>query len=182
MAEAQDVRAAYVAKAKAELDELVSRGVVVAGNAFSQVLLVKGSLDEGELGERLLRGADGDALRAALGALGYAPEDWVGLASVGADGTPLDPETLRLAVTTLDPATVIACDDDAAAALREAYVEELASLESLQAAMLEPGVIAHVLGMRVMALGGFEASLTDPKAKQRMWARLKRLPPLGEPY
>ena len=45
-----------------------------------------------------------------------------------------------------------------------------------------PGVLARILGMRVLNLGGFEASLNDPKAKQLMWARLKLLPPLGEPY
>ena len=45
-----------------------------------------------------------------------------------------------------------------------------------------PGVLARILGMRVMNLGGFEESLADPKAKQVMWARLKTLPPEGEPY
>ena len=50
------------------------------------------------------------------------------------------------------------------------------------AAMLAPGHVVRILGMRVMALGGFEAALADPHAKQVMWARLKQLPPLGEPY
>ena len=42
--------------------------------------------------------------------------------------------------------------------------------------------MVQLLGMRVTALGGFEESLSNPKAKQLMWARLKQLPPLGEPY
>ena len=49
-------------------------------------------------------------------------------------------------------------------------------------AMLAPGLVAHVLGRRVLALDGFEAALADGRAKQRMWAYLKQLPPLGAPY
>ena len=36
------VREEYLEKARAELDDLVSAGVVMVGNAFSQVLLLKG--------------------------------------------------------------------------------------------------------------------------------------------
>ncbi|MCH3967387.1 MAG: hypothetical protein PHR15_07160 [Atopobiaceae bacterium] len=180
--ERTDRRAAYVDKATVELRGLVEEGVVMSGNAFSQVLLAKGQPDAGELPERLLAGADGEALRAALAALGYAPEDWVGLATCDADGTALDSQTLRLAVTALDPATVIALDDAAAGALREAYGPELVALPDLQAAMLAPGVVAQVAGMRMMGLGGFEAALADKPAKQLMWARLKQVRPLGEPF
>lgn len=198
----------YVNKAKAELNDLVEAGVVMAGNAFSQVLLLKGEPEEaagdpagsatsggaaGAAGDepqgeasgkptKLLAGPDGKALRAALGALGYAPEDWAGLSTIDADGYALAPGTLRLAIVTLDPSTVIALDEPAAAALREAYADELVDLEALDQATLQPGVLAQVLGMRVMNLGGFEQSLSDKRAKQLMWARLKRLPPLGEPY
>ena len=48
--------------------------------------------------------------------------------------------------------------------------------------MLADGEVAQVLGMRVMALGGFAASLSSQHEKQLMWARLKQIPPLGEPY
>lgn len=174
------VREEYLEKARAELDDLVSAGVVMAGNAFSQVLLLKGEPESG--GAQLLSDRDGQALRAALGRLGYAPEDWAGLSSNDAEGFPLVPGTLRLAIVTLDPSTVIALDDAAAAALREAFADELVELANLDAATLAPGCLAQVQGMRVMALGGFEESLADPKAKQIMWARLKRLPPLAEPY
>ena len=173
-------REEYVEKARAELADLVEAGVVTCGNAFSQVLLVKGE-PEAE-GSALLTGPDGKALHAALNKLGYAPEDWCGLSITDADGFALAPGTLRLAVVTLDPSTVIALDEPAAAALREAYADELVDLEALEAATLMPGVVARVLGMRVLNLGGFEQALTDPKAKQRMWAFLKQLPPLGEPY
>ena len=99
-----------------------------------------------------------------------------------AEGYPLVPGTLRLAIATLDPDTLVALDDVAAAAIREAFADELVELESLDAATLSPGLVVRVLGMRVLALGGFEKSLSDPKAKQLMWARLKQLPPQGEPY
>ena len=74
------------------------------------------------------------------------------------------------------------CDNEAANLLREAYADDLASLEGFEEAMLVDGLVVHVAGMRVMALGGFEAALSDARQKQVMWARLKQLPPLGEPY
>ena len=177
---AMGVREEFLEKEKVELGDLAEAGVVMAGNAFSQALLLKGEPERGDA--KLLEGPDGAALRAALKALGYAPEDWVGLSTCDAEGYPLVPGTLRLAITTLDPSTVIAIDESAAAALREAYADELVDLEALEAAALMPGVLARILGMRVMNLGGFEESLADPKAKQVMWARLKTLPPEGEPY
>ena len=170
----------YVNKAKAELGDLADAGVVMSGNAFSPVLLVKGEPEES--GVKLLAGPDGDALRAALGALGYAPEEWAALSVRDAEGFPLVPGTLRLAIATLDPATVIALDAPAASAICEAVADELVELESLEAATLAPGYVVRLLGMRVLALGGFEQSLADAKAKQVMWARLKQVPPLGEPY
>ena len=107
-----------------DLDALGARGVIMAGNAFSPVVLVKGELDEAErAGGELLAGADGRALRAAL-----------------------------------------------------------AAIEDFDTAMRKPGLIAHVLGRRVLALDGFEAALADPREKQRMWAYLKRLPPASAPY
>ena len=182
MSRGQEVSDAYLAKARAELDELVARGVCMAGNAFSSALLVKGEPEEGELPDRLLAGADGGALRAALSALGYEPQDWAGLATVDADGAPLPAGLVRLAVTTLDAECVVLCDEGAARAMREAYADELSVLDDLSQAMLADGVVVPLLGMRVMALGGFAAALADPRRKQVMWARLKLLRPATEPY
>ncbi|WP_307975002.1 hypothetical protein [uncultured Parolsenella sp.] len=180
-----DVRKESLDKARAELGDLAQAGVVMTGNAFSHVLLVKGEPEvpaaDGSM-PALLEGPDGKALHAALGALGYAPEDWGGLSVNDVEGYPLVPGTLRLAIATLDPSTLVALDDAAAAAIREAFADELVELESLDAATLAPGLVVRILGMRVLALGGFEKSLSDPKAKQLMWARLKQLPPEGEPY
>ena len=184
MASERDARRrAYLDKAAAEIDALAARGVRMGGNAFSSVLLVKGELSEAEKNdEPPFSGADGAALRASLERLGYPPEDWEWLLTVDADGAVLDAGLLRGAVCALDPATLVCCDEAAAAVLREAYADELASLESLEEAMLVPGNVVHLLGMRVLNLGGFAAALADPHEKQVMWARLKRIPPLGEPF
>ena len=179
----EDKRAAWAAKTHLELEALAARGAVMAGNAYSSVLLVKGEpSDEERAGGRLLAGEDGKALRAALQALGYAPEDWSVLAAWGEGGERLDPELFREAVCTLDPATIILCDEAAADLMREAYAEDLSVLESFEEAMLTPGTAAQVLGVRTMNLGGFAAALADKRQKAIMWQRLKKLPPLGEPY
>ena len=179
----EDRRAAYLAKTHREIAVLADRGVRMAGNALSSVCLVKGDLSDAErAGGALLGGPDGVALRASLTALGYAPEDWCGLATVDEAGHALDPELLRLAVVTLDPDTLVVCDETAAAALREALADELVALPDIRQSMLEPGLVVIVLGMRVLNLGGFAASLGEEAQKQLMWARLKQLPPLGEPY
>lgn len=176
-------RRAYVDKTAAEVDALAARGVRMGGNAFSSVLLCKGELSDAEKdGGPGFAGEDGRALRASLERLGYAPEDWATLLTVDDDGAPLAPALVREAVCALDPATLVCCDEAAAAAVREAYADDLATLESLEEAMLEPGYVTHVCGMRVLNLGGFEAALADPHEKQLMWARLKQIPPLGEPY
>jgi len=67
-------RLAFVNKVATEVARLEAAGVVLAGNAFSSVCFLKGELSRQEReGAALLSGADGDALRASLAALGYAP-------------------------------------------------------------------------------------------------------------
>ena len=200
----RDRKAALLAAERGELDALRARGVRMAGNAFSSIVLVKGSLNEAELsGAPLLSGADGTALRAALLCLGYPPEDFCALAALGgpaapadmpdgatsvvaapaADaGAPLPPELFREVLEALDPECVVLLDEAAADVMREAYADALSAIEQFEVAMLMPGLVASVLGRRVLALGGFEAALSDPAAKQRAWAYLKQVPPAGAPY
>lgn len=176
-------RRACIDKTAAEVDSLEARGVCLSGNAFSQILLAKGELNQDELaGAEPLSGADGRALKASLSALGYAPEDWETLLTCTATGESLDAELVREAVVALDPATLVCCDESAADAVRDAWADELAALDTLDEALLTPGLVVHISGMRVLNLGGFEAALSDPHQKQIMWARLKKIPPLGEPY
>lgn len=188
------IRDAYQAAVQQELDALAQRGVLMAGDASSDIVLVKGVLNEREqAGAELLSGSDGDAVRAALLRLGYPPEAFCALGAVYGEGdagvvpvrpagTPLEPALFRETLEALDPEAVVLLDDVAAGAMREAYAESLAQIEQFEVAMLEPGLVAHVLGRRVLALDGFEAALADPAAKQRMWAYLKQLPPAGAPY
>lgn len=176
-------RQAYLEKTRSEVASLVERGVRMGGNAFSPVLLAKGELTAEEAaGAEPFSGADGAALKASLKALGYAPEDWETLVATDADGAPLSPDLMRLTIATLDPATLVCCDEAATQAVRDAYAEELSSLEDLNEALLPAGMVAHVCGMRFLNLGGFAAALSDPAQKQVMWHRLKQVPPLAEPY
>lgn len=173
-----------------ELASLGRRGVRMTGNAYSPIVLVKGELNQAErAGGELLGGADGTALRAALTAIGYAPEDFCALSSVCGvaeeavvPGEALPTELFREALEALDPEAVLLLDDAAADAMREAYADALVVIEDFDTAMLRPGLVAHVLGRRVLALDGFEASLSDKREKQRMWAYIKQLPPAGAPY
>lgn len=185
---------ALAAAVEQELGSLQARGVRIAGNAFSPVVLIKGELNADELaGESLLSGADGTALRAALSAIGWEPQDFCALATVFGTGEPgivdgpvsgdaVPAELFREALEALDPEAIVLLDDAAADAMREAYADALAIIEDFDTAMLKPGLVAPVLGRRVLALNGFEAALTESRQKQRMWAYLKQLPPLGAPY
>lgn len=190
----QERKEALADAAEQELKGLEARGVRMAGNAFSPVVLVKGELNDAERsGEPLLSGADGTALRAALGAIGWEPQDLCVLAAVAGSGDeavagglmagePLPVDLFREALEALDPEAVILLDDAAADLLRETYADALAIVEDFDTAMLKPGLIAPVLGRRVLALDGFEAALSQPAEKQRMWAYLKQMPPLGAPH
>lgn len=189
---ARERRIALAAQARQELEALEAAGARMAGNGYSPILLVKGDLNEAERsGGDLLAGVDGQALRAALDAIGWAPEDFCALATVAgagdgtgpvAAGEPLPTETLREAVEALDPEAVVLLDAAAADAFRAAYDDELSAIEDAGAAALTPGIVASVLGRRMLALPGFEASLSDAHAKQVCWAYLKQLKPLGAPY
>lgn len=185
--------ALYLERARREAGELARAGFLLAGSAFADVLLVKGEPGPAELaGGDLLSGPDGAALRAALARLGYPDDAWGACSSFAgtpsgdpADGVPgapaegvvggfrpAAPADVAWAVEVFDPELVVALDAPAARALQDAW--------GLEAPLVE-GSPAVVRGRRVLALGGFEASLSDAHAKQVMWARLKLVPPLGAP-
>lgn len=178
-----DIRAAYHAIMQKEANKLAKEGLNLEGQAFSPLLILKGKLSEAEKnGSELLGGADGKALRAALDALGYAPEDWCVAATINADGEPLEGDLFRLTLTSLQPNTLVICDEEAASVVRNAYAEELELLEDSKGAVLEAGTLVNVMGMRLMNLGGFADALGDETQKQIMWARLKKVGPLEAPY
>ncbi len=182
-ANATNPKEAAWAKAKVEVEALEAAGAVMVGSAFPEVLFVKGTPNEREAaGEALLSGADGEALSKALTALGYPPEGWACILGRTADGEPATPELLRRAVAVLAPFTLVALDDVARRLACEAFADDLTALADLSEALLEPGFVAHAAGLRIVSLGGFERALASPERKQLMWARLKRVPPLSEPY
>ena len=88
----------------------------------------------------------------------------------------------REALEALDPEAVLLLDTAAADLMRETYADALVAIDDFDTAMLKPGLVAHVLGRRVLALDGFEAALGDKREKQRMWAYIKQLGPAGAPY
>lgn len=189
-ASAQMKKAALEAT-RQELDSLCARGVRMEGNAFSPIVLIKGDLNEEErAGGALLGGADGTALRASCTAIGYAPEDFCALAAVAGEGddpaltlgATLATEVFREALEALDPEAVLLLDATAADLMRETYADALVAIDDFDTAMLKPGLVAHVLGRRVLALDGFEAALGDKREKQRMWAYIKQIGPVGAPY
>ncbi len=176
------VRSLYGAKAREEIAALLAAGAVLSGNAYSSVLLVKGEPGAAErAGGALLSGPDGQALRSALAALSYAPEDWCAAATWDNAGNPVDAALMARIIATLSPLTVVVCDEAACAVVRDALAQDLVGLASIEEAMLCPGWPVRARGMRLMALGGFEAALADPERKRLMWARMKQLPPLDQP-
>lgn len=190
-ASAQMKKAALEAT-RQELDALCARGVRWEGNAFSPIVLIKGDLNEEEAcWRRAFGGADGTALRASCTAIGYAPEDFCALAAVAGEGDDpgtftlgamLPTEVFREALEALDPEAVLLLDATAADLMRETYADALVAIDDFDTAMLKPGLVAHVLGRRVLALDGFEAALGDKREKQRMWAYIKQIGPVGAPY
>ena len=166
-----------LARTREEALQLAEAGFACAGSAVAQVGFLKGELSDGELaGGELLGGADGAALRASLAKLGYPEGCWAALSTrvrtAGQPWRPASPEDLAWAIEVVDPELVCALDDEAARALQAAWGLDVP---------LEDGRVTRVLGRRVLALGGFEAALGDARSKQVMWARLKLVPPLGEP-
>lgn len=166
----------YLERTRQEVRQVRDAGFLLAGHAYGSVLLVKGELGPAEcLGAPLLSGPDGPALVAALGRLGYTDDAWAACSSVvrvGDEWEDAPPQDLAWAVEVFDPELVIALDGAAARGLTRGW------------SLAEPlalGVVTRVRGRRVLALDGFEEALTDPRAKQRMWAWLKQVPPLAAP-
>jgi len=173
-------RSLHEARVRAELaaaDALApgSDAVRVRGALLADVAVVKGLAGPAEAaGDPALSDADGVALALALVALGHSLLGVFYTLSRPEPG--IDParraERLRLQLEAVDPALVIALDAEAAADLAEAF----------GTAAFVPGQMVRVLGRRVVALEGFEASLGDAKRKRRAWEQLKAARAEGAVY
>lgn len=150
--------------------QLQASGYQPSGSIAGSVLFLKSQLNQAEKdGAELLSQADGQALKSALAALGYAPDCWTALnASADSHET-----TLRQAIEMVDPEIIVILDEQSGAAFIEAF-------DLTTPLML--GEVTRILGRRILPLMGFEDALTSDDAKQRMWAYLKRVPELGAPY
>lgn len=173
-------RALHEGRVRAELaaaDALApgSDAVSVRGALLADVAVVKGLAGPAEAtGDPALSGADGEALGLALTALGHPlagvfytlsrPEPGIDSARRA--------ERLRLQLDAVDPALVIALDAEAAADIAEAF----------GTAPFVAGQVVRVLGRRMVALDGFEASLGDAKRKRRVWEQLKAVRAEGPVY
>lgn len=174
------LRSLHQARAAAELaasNTMIPGADAVAprGNVFAQVVVVKGLAGPAEAtGGAALSGPDGEAALKALTALGWDPDDVFFTLSrpvTGSDGVEVA-QRLRLQIESVDPELVVALDAEAAA-------DVAAALGIVPFAF---GEIVLVEGRRVMACDGLEASLTDVKRKQRVWAQLKNAVPRGAVY
>jgi hypothetical protein len=176
----EQVRALFEVRAKAELaaaDALAPGSDIVAwsGALFAQVALVKGLPGPGEAsGGAALSGADGEAARKALVALGWRDDAIFCTLSRPEPGLPAEQraDRLRLQLEAVDPALVLALDSEAAADLAEAF-------GIAQAAF---GAEARVLGRRIVAVDGLEASLGDAARKKRVWTQLQAAKADGPVY
>lgn len=179
----EDIRAAYLTMVESETNKLHAEGVQLDGHAFSPLLILKGKLTDAEKnGGELLGGPDGKALHAALDALHYAPEDWCVATTLTSNELPLGNELFRTMIASLQPNTLLICDEEAAKVVRAAYSKELQTLKNSDAVSLKPGLLVEIMGMRILNLGGFADALVDQQQKQIMWSRLKQIPPLSAPY
>lgn len=177
---AAELRALYEAKVRAELaaaDALApgSDRVAARGELLATLALVKGLPGPAEAsGGAALSGADGEAADKALAALGHDPARAFRVLSRPEPGLEPDrrSERLRLALEAVDPELVIALDAEAA--------EDLASAFGI--APLRFGEERIVLGRRLVAVDGLEASLADEKRKAAVWRQLQVARPLGPAY
>ena len=161
----------------AAADALVpgSDGVSSRGALLAQVVVVKGLAGPAEAsGKPALSGPDGEAAVKALTALGHDPESvFFTLSRPVSDG---DDERfaarMRLQLESVDPELVVAVDAEAA--------RDVAAALGMQPFAF--GEMVRIDGRRVVACDNLEASLSDPKRKQRVWAQLKCAVPPGPVY
>ena len=176
----EQVRTLFETRAVAEIaaaNALAPGSDIVAhsGALFAEVALVKGLPGPAEAsGGPALSGADGEAARKALSALGW-PDNAI-FTTLARPEPGLPPEQradrLRLQLEAVDPALIVALDAEAAADIAEAF----------GIAPLRFGIETRVLGRRVLAVDGFEASLADDRRKRVVWEQLKAAKPEGPIY
>lgn len=153
-----------------------------------------------------LSDAAASALISAVSALGYGTRTCAFVAISAVEGLPpLDARALFTLVEGLDPLLIVGADAESVRLLSQAYRTELpalplcertaspgASAAGAAAGTTAPGnaaasnaaagtipagvAAARLLGRNAVGFASFESMLSDPDAKQRAWAHLKKLP------
>lgn len=136
-----------------------------------RILIVKtrpGSAENS--GAPAFSGTDGDATGKALAALGYGADEvaWLYLGACER----IDAVSLRMAVESVDPESLLALDDESLLAL----------CGSLGVEAPVAGSVLWAQGRRIVGVGGFEEMLTSPQGKQLAWSRMKLVSPEGPVY
>ena len=177
---AQELGALHEARALAELaaaDALApgSDAVRWRGAVLARVAVVKGLPGPAEAsGDQALSGPDGVAAGKALEALGYSAAETFFTLSRPEPGIDAVRRVARLRaqLEAVDPAMILAVDGDAADDVSAAFGVEQPAW----------GTAITVLGRRIVAVDGLEASLADPARKRRVWEQLKSARPEGPVY
>jgi hypothetical protein len=177
---AETLRAFFETRARAELaiaDALApgSDAVAPSGALLAEVVVVKGLAGPAEAtGRPALAGPDGEAVGKALEALGWDPA--LVFATLSRPEPGIDAarraDRLRQQIEAVDPALVLALDAEAAADVAEAF------------GIAQPafGEAVRVLGRRIVAVDGLEASLGEPARKRRVWRQLQAAKAEGPVY
>ncbi|NTW29330.1 MAG: hypothetical protein HGA39_08230 [Coriobacteriia bacterium] len=178
--EAAQLRALHEGRALAELAEADalapgSDAVAWRGSLLATVAVVKGLPGEAEsCGGAALSGADGHAAESALEALGYAADTLFYTLSRPEPGIdqPARSRRLRRQIEAVDPALVLAVDMEAAQDVAAAF------------GITTPpfGAAVTVLGRKIVAVNGLEASLSDPARKRAVWAQMQAARARGPVY
>jgi hypothetical protein len=145
------------------------------GAEIAQVAVIKGLPGPAEAsGGAALSGADGEAAVKALVALGHSEGDIFFTISRPSSG--IEPARLamrlRAQIEAVDPSLILALDREAAADVAAAFGVESPVL----------GRETWVLGRRIVAVDGLEASLSEPARKRRVWEQLKAARAEGPVY
>jgi hypothetical protein len=173
--DAQDVRLRRLYDAKALAEEDAADAVLGAapevrrsGDVLGRVLLVKGEPGEADLAAgEALAGADGEAARSALDALGVDTASILAIVSRPVRGATPVLAAARVAryVEAADPELVVALDDVAQDDLQRAFGLKV----------LPFGEPLTLRGRVLLAVDGLETSLADEARKKRVWAQFRAL-------
>lgn len=138
--------------------------MLIDGNPYASIVVVKQLLDKDRCtSDTFLRKDDGEALRKACVALGFAPNDFCGISTALCKSPQ---ENLRLSLTALDPLYVILCDEQAQADYEAEFLDNR---------NLKIGCLEHLPMHMVLALGNYSKALKSPDTKQAAWRALKSL-------